>query len=257
MCTFHRYFQQNISLDISLLWSNSVCKNKCKLTLVCQSQTVFFSSFSVLKFCTACINFYVQRKFVRSVSQNRDALLTFLIISIIISRSPVLCQIFTFEISSPWLKLKSMARLEVGWWKGQHITTITTIKKQIRRKLRGVARGSVVKGVVGIVPILTYQSGLQVCHLMLKLIEHILALVSRTIARTSTRRDYTSENIKLGPVSEDQVGESKKNSEDDSGPEEVDVGVDCQHAVLVEQPRQGSRGVLHFWDKLFVGEQFF
>ena len=83
-------------------------------------------------------------------------------------------------------------------------------------------------------------------HLILKLIEHILALISLTISRASANGDKAAKNVKLGPVSEDQVGESKEDGEGDRPPEEVDVGVDGEHAVLVEQPRQGSRRVLHF-----------
>ena len=83
-------------------------------------------------------------------------------------------------------------------------------------------------------------------HLILKLIEHILALISLTISRASANGDKAAKNVKLGPVSEDQVGESKEDGEGDRPPEEVDVGVDREHAVLVEQPRQGSCRVLHF-----------
>jgi len=79
---------------------------------------------------------------------------------------------------------------------------------------------------------------------MLKLIEHILALVSLTIAR-GPGGESAGEDVELGPVAKDQVGEGKEHSEDDCRPEEVDVGVDREHAVLVEQPRQGPRRALH------------
>ena len=84
-------------------------------------------------------------------------------------------------------------------------------------------------------------------YLILKLIEHILAVIGLTIARSrSSNGEEAGEDVKLGPVSEDQVGESKEDGEDDRRPEEVDVGVDREQAVLVEQPRQGSCRVLYF-----------
>ena len=84
-------------------------------------------------------------------------------------------------------------------------------------------------------------------HLILKLIEHILAVIGLTIARSrSSNGEEAGEDVKLGPVSEDQVGEGKKDGEDDRRPEEVDVGVDRQKAVLVEQPGQCFCRVLHF-----------
>ena len=92
-----------------------------------------------------------------------------------------------------------------------------------------------------------------ISHLILKLIEHILALISRSIARAGGAGEFSSDEIELGPVSEDQVGESEEDGKDDWAPEEVDVGVDGEHAVLVEQPRS----VLHFWHEDLIIEEFF
>ena len=91
---------------------------------------------------------------------------------------------------------------------------------------------------------------------MLKLVKHVLALISLTIARGS-RGECRGQDVQLGPVAEDQVGESKEYGEDDRRPEEVDVGVDRQHAVVVEQPGQGLRSAFHFGDKVIVVEEFF
>jgi len=146
-----------------------------------------------------------------------------------------------------------MARLEVGGeslWKGGLLQK----KSQINNLWR-IASCTVVEGVIGlsIGRRVGHQPILQICNLILKLIEHILTLISRSIARAGGAGEFSSDEIELGPVSEDQVGESEEDGKDDWAPEEVDVGVDREHAVLVEQPRS----VLHFWHEDLIIEEFF
>ena len=81
-------------------------------------------------------------------------------------------------------------------------------------------------------------------YLMLKLIKHILAFISLAVAGGSSG-ESAGEDVQLGPVAKDEVGKGKQDGQDDRRPEEVDVGVDRQHAVLVEQPRQSFCSALH------------